>query len=221
MRRFLTITALVASSFFARSASAQNLLSNGSFENPALSSTTQFTTILAGGTIGAWTVGAGGVDLIRTYWTPYSGSQSIDLNGNSPGSISQTIATTAGGRYTLTFALAGNPDNASNKVLNILFGSQNLGNATFIYNASQNTTNMGWTLVTFANLIATGSSTTLTLSGVNAGAWGAAIDDVVLTQNVLPEPSTVVLLLTGLLGTMVIIRRRAIARAPLLSADAH
>ena len=211
MRRLLTLTALVATGLFARTAAAQNLLSNGSFENPALSSATQFTTILAGGTIGAWTVGAGGVDLIRNYWTPYTGSQSIDLNGNSPGSISQTIATTAGQKYTLTFALAGNPDNASNKVLNVLFGSQNLGNATFVYNASQNATNMGWTLVTFANLVATGSSTTVTLSGVSAGAWGAAIDDVVLTQIVLPEPSTAVLLLCGLLGTMVIIRRRRAA----------
>lgn len=211
MRRLLTLTALVATGLYARTASAQNLLSNGSFENPALSSSTQFTTIIAGGTIGAWSVGAGGVDLIRNYWTPYIGSQSLDLNGNSPGSISQTIATTAGLHYTLTFALAGNPDNASDKVLNVLFGSQNAGNATFVYNPSQNTTNMGWTLVTFANLVATGSSTTLTLSGVNGGAWGAAIDDVVLTQNIIPEPATAVLLLTGLLGTLVILRRRRAA----------
>lgn len=211
MRRLIAITALFAASLLARPLAAQNLLSNGSFENPALSATTTFTNIIAGGTIGAWSVGAGGVDLIRTYWTPYAGAQSIDLNGGSAGRISQTIATTAGRYYTLTFALAGNPDNASNKVLNILFGTQNVGDVTFVYNASQTRSNMGWTLVTFANLLASGNSTTLTLSGVNGGPWGAAIDDVILTQNVLPEPSTAALLLTGLLGTMVVIRRRRAA----------
>jgi choice-of-anchor C domain-containing protein len=208
MRRLLAITALVAAGLLARPAAAQNLLSNGSFENPALASGTQFTNIIAGSSIGAWTVGAGGVDLIRTYWAPFSGFQSLDLNGGAAGSISQTVATTAGRHYTLTFALAGNPDNASNKVLNVLFGSQNVGNVTFVYNASQSYSNMGWTLITFTDLVATGSSTTLTLSGVSGGAWGAALDDIVLTQNVLPEPSSAALMVTGLLGTLVMMRRR-------------
>ena len=66
MRRVAALL-VFAAALLARPAAAQNLLTDGSFENPALSSSTAFTTIMNGASFGAWTVTAGSVDLIRTY----------------------------------------------------------------------------------------------------------------------------------------------------------
>ncbi len=88
--------------------SAANLVQNPGFENPSVGGS--FTTLTGNG-LTDWTIETGGsIDLISGYWLPHSGVQSIDLAGNEPGKISQTINTVVGGTYTLSFWMAGNPD---------------------------------------------------------------------------------------------------------------
>ena len=71
-----------------------------------------FITINAPGPTGPWTVG-GSVDVIGGYWQAPAGTTgSVDLDGNFPGSVSQTFTAPAG-TYLLSFALSGNPDGGS------------------------------------------------------------------------------------------------------------
>ncbi len=198
MRRIAALSAALAV-LAAAQLSAQNLLADGSFENPALASSATFTTIMNGSPLGAWTITSGSIDLIRTHWAPADGFQSIDLNGASPGTIAQTIATTSGSSYRLRFSLAGNPDNTLNKVMRVWWGTQDLGLVTFTQ-AGRTRTNMGWQTVTFATLIASGPATTLRFEGQGANYWGAALDNIEVTLNVVPEPAAALLLATGLFG---------------------
>ena len=59
---------------------------------------------------GGWTVDRNSIDLIGPYWNAADGSQSVDLDGLAPGSISQTFTTVAGQQYRLTFAYSANKD---------------------------------------------------------------------------------------------------------------
>ncbi len=190
-------------------AGAQNLLADGGFENPALASSTTFTTIMNGSAFGAWNVTSGSIDLVRRFWVPADGFQSIDLNGSSPGTIAQTIATTAGSSYQLRFSLAGNPDNTFNKVMRVWWGTQDLGLVTFTQ-AGRTRSNMGWQTVTFATLIADGPSTMLRFEGQGAKYFGAALDNIEVTANVVPEPAAALLLAAGLFGCslLAVARRR-------------
>jgi hypothetical protein len=79
----------------------------------------------AGSSIGPWKVVSGNVDLsectiyspglanAQPYFTPPPGdppySYVIDMNGNVPGSITQTVTTIPGEDYKLSFQLSGNP----------------------------------------------------------------------------------------------------------------
>ncbi|GAA2094960.1 choice-of-anchor C family protein [Actinomadura alba] len=65
----------------------------------------------AGSDIGQWRITGGDTDLIGPgYWQAAAGGQSLDLDGDVPGSIEQTFATTVGVCYAVHFALAGNVD---------------------------------------------------------------------------------------------------------------
>ncbi len=166
----------------------------------------------AGNTIGPWTLDSGSVDLIKSYWqlTP-NGSYSVDMNGVTAGSISQTFDLAAG-TYVLSFYMAGNPDGTpASKSVDVSVGDQSLVPYTFV-NSGQSEGNMGWKLETL-KFTSTGSTTLTFASTTGVGSsyspFGAAIGGVTITS-VVPEPASLGLLLAGIgmLGVMSS-RRRA------------
>jgi len=176
-----------------------------------------FTTIYSGATIGgvgAWTVTQGSVDVINGYWeAPPGGGQSLDMQGNSPGAISQTISgLVAGQQYLLTFDISGNPDGEPTiKTLAVSLGG---GFAQdFSYNDTGTTkTSMNW--ATESELFTySGGSGVLQFQDVSVGGpgyYGAVLGDVSLTP--VPEPATIIsgvlMLLPFGASTLRILRKR-------------
>jgi choice-of-anchor C domain-containing protein len=79
------------------------------FESPVVAAG-QFRTVAAGSRIGPWTVTAGTVDLSTTrLWQVAEGHQNLDLDGDTNGTVSTTIAVRPLTTYRISFALAGNP----------------------------------------------------------------------------------------------------------------
>lgn len=165
--------------------------SNGSFElgtNPG-----SITTLTAVDTtnITDWKVATGNIDYIGSYWQAADGVRSVDLSGNTAGSIRQTLTTVVGHTYKVTFAMAGNPDGGPVvKTLNADTGGAPI---PFTFDVTgHDKTNMGWESKTF-NFTATGTSTVLTFTSTTATAFGPALDKVVVedTTSVTPTPSAI------------------------------
>ena len=211
-----------------------NLVVNGGFELPSVGSPYQnfYTFAAAGdftlsdpvtyyntqqGGLTGWTINSGSVDIVVDYtsaqygWPAFEPVQSLDLNGWSKGSISQTFATVKDTEYNLSFVYANNP-----------YGTWPAGGPTatvtidgvttvLTHNTSVKNGNMDWKLfaVTFT---ASSASTTLTFAGTSAGTGGIAIDavDVSLTHPnvVTPEPTSFALLGMGVFGAAVGAYRR-------------
>lgn len=162
-------------------AASTNLVADGGFESPHVLRKNVFDTYTAPVTMGAWNVSAGSVDLIDSgYWKPAGGTQSLDLSGNSAGRISQSIATQAGKRYTLTFSLATNVDGPPTvKRVRVSFGSES---AVFSKaQAGATRTAMGWQTETHV-FTAKAASTTLTFTSLSQTAFGPVLDNVTLTE---------------------------------------
>lgn len=177
----------------APTASAANLLVNGSFEAGTGNPGTQWSTLAAGSPVlTGWTVGAGSIDWIGTYWQAADGVRSVDLHGNVAGTLSQTFATQVGQQYLVRFALAGNPDGApSTKTAQVTSGNA-VENVSFTLPAGTTRANMNWTYEEFT-FTALAASSTLSFVSTSSGVFfGAAIDDVSVT--LVPEPAAATLL---------------------------
>jgi choice-of-anchor C domain-containing protein len=205
----LAATAMVVPAGVADAAPG-NLVTNGSFENPAVGS--GYVVYPAGSTgIPGWTVGSGSVSNASVEqdspdeWPADTGSISIDLSGNAPGDLSQDIATTPGMTYTLSFALGGNfYCGQTVKAMRLTFGNTVLG---YEFDDSKSSaSDMHWEHESI-QLTATTASTHLDFADVTAdqSSCGAVVDSVSVAATpppALPETPEVPLLAVGAVGAL-------------------
>ena len=158
-------------------------IQDGSFEENVASAT-----FYGGQTFGGWTVGAGSIDLVpaRT-WQAEDGNLSIDLSGDTAGSIYQDVPTVAGQTYQLSFYMAGNPyDQPALKSLNVLAGTAQIGHFTFS-TAGTTVAAMGWRLMQ-ATFTATSTTTRITFQSLNNGPVGPTLDNISLSSLSVASP---------------------------------
>lgn len=117
----------------------------------------------------------------------------------TPSFISQTLNTQAGGTYTLEFDLF-NSATANAQFTALFDGVTVLSSSNTPYN---------WVHFTFAGLVATGTSTELKFGARNDPSF-YRLDNVSVTQtaSAVPEPATLVLVLSALGAVGVVTRRR-------------
>lgn len=125
-----------------------------------------------------WTVGGSGVDYVGTYWQPGDTlRRSVDLNGGAAGSIEQRIATIAGVKYKVPFALAGNVYGAPHlKTMAVSANDASVTTYSFDINGKSMYT-MGWVDQDYT-FTATAASTVLKFTSTTEGACGPVIDNV-------------------------------------------
>ena len=185
---------------------------NGSFEEPAIpnlywaypsslpgwSSSTGFGTLNIHG---------------NSLWPAQDGQQHIEFDQRGS-TLSQTLSNlTIGTEYTVTFALAANPDLQATfgLSLNILDGSNVINSGNFTASSvGYSHQNIGWTDRTL-NFVASRDVLTFQFqrTDANSNGYGPELDNVRLTEAV-PEPETYAMLLAGLgLVSAVSIRRKA------------
>jgi choice-of-anchor C domain-containing protein len=198
-RLFLALAA--ASAFgFCSSASAA-IVTDGNFADPIVSG--DFATFST--SFGAWTVTQGSVDLIGSYWAA-PGGQSVDLDGNSVGGISQSLSI-GPGSYQLSFWLSGNPDGGDPlKQLGVTVGDKVNSPFAFTTGSNSRPNSMGFIFETLS-FNATGSTTLIFNSlDKDPSAFGPVIADVAVTA--VPEPSTWAMMILGFLGVGLAAYRR-------------
>jgi choice-of-anchor C domain-containing protein len=172
----------------ARTAPPSPLLANGGFEAPAIPANS-FIRYGTGSTIGPWRVTQGNVDLTgANFWQAGDGRQSLDLEGSDSGTVEQRLATHIGGCYTVTFALAGNPDGGPTvkrgfaRVVQHTVGHPTV-QKNFIFNtAGKSRGSMGYVPQRF-RFRAFAPSATLTFASTTGGGYGPVVDAVDVTQS--------------------------------------
>ena len=155
-------------------------VANGSFETGTTSPGASFVQLSAGDTtITGWTVSAGTIDYVGPYWQAADGVRSLDLSGTGPGAVRQSIATTVGTTYTVTFRMSGNPvGGAGTKTMTADVGAAAIPFSYEVTAVDPNTlTDMKWAKKSFS-FTATATTTVLTFTSTTAGVFGPALDDV-------------------------------------------
>jgi choice-of-anchor C domain-containing protein len=209
----LMAAAVAAAALVVAGSAGAATIVNGGFAGPGEPDGGFQTVGVSTGVIPGWTVSGGNVDWIKGYWQSSDGDGfSVDLNGDQPGAISQTIDTVIGQTYTLSFDMSGNPDNGSD--LRLILADTGGAPTTFAYDldvSSNSRGTMNW-MPQSLNFTATGASTVITFASGNSNCcFGPAIDNVAIADAV-PEPSSWALMLTGFLGMGTVLRR---SRQPL------
>lgn len=227
MRKCLLMLAAVGFLISFSSLSLQaNLIINGSFETPVVP-VGGFTNFFSGSTaITGWMVVGPEASIVsKTYiagcctFPAEDGNQWLDLTGdvsNAIEGVQQTVATSPGTKYTLTFWV-GNVDDPTGifgktSTVNVLLGGTS-GTLLATVTNSSTTTTLTWQQFT-ETFTATGSTTTLDfMNGDPRSDNSNGLDNVVLNASGttgVPEPATLPLFVAGLLGLGFFQYRKAI-----------
>lgn len=205
MRRSFRLLSLAAAVALCGSTTRAASFTNGSFEsglNPG-----SFLSVSAGDPfITGWSVGGAGVDYVGTYWQAAQGERSVDLSQLNAGWIEQTFDTTANTVYEVLFDIAGNPDGPP--TIKGLLATAAADSQAYTFDVTGHSKPaMGWETRSFL-FTATGTSTTLRFAGLATTPYGAAIDNVRIHANVVPEPASLALTGLGAAGLAFSLRRR-------------
>lgn len=191
---------------------------NGSFEVPATGDANIIEVSPGNEPAGfTWRVNSGTVEIIHQGYTDpasqvfagpaFDSAQYLDLDGISPGSISQTISTTPGGEYALVFEYANNPfrNGASDTgnpsmAVRVVDAATNAGlaSATFSHNTSTGT-DFDWTPSDSIDFFATGSTTVVEFDSGDAPGSDEGIFLDAISVMPVPEPGFPLIVL-GLLA---------------------
>ena len=225
-----------AAAFCADDPAQANLLANGSFENGTFTNQGNATETFSAGntTMPGWTVTGRQLSWINVGnpWglSAEDGNLFLDLtayNAGAPfGGVTQTIATTPGQQYDLSFFLGSRTDLWGGPPVSIMTTAGS-ASQTFTDNASHNVST--WTHEDL-RFTASGTSTTITLLGtagfnyigldnVSVDCVGATCTGGPRSGGAVPEPATAGLLGLGLAVVAFVRRRAASARATGCSAQ--
>jgi len=189
-----------SSVFTSLAPSLVNLITNGGFEQPSVVNAPTFDTFVspAAGITG-WSLDRGSVDLIKGYWSPSEGLQSIDLDGSVmdasgsiAGTLSQALTTISGQAYTISFDYTANferPGTAGPAGMDIKWGTSTPLHVD--HNPGSSSTAMGWTHGQ-VTVQATGTTSLLSFASTDAAGspYGIALDNVSVTLAT-PAPAPV------------------------------
>lgn len=191
------------------------LVKNGGFENNVIGGAFQQVASVDGWTSnaagnGAFEIQKGALQGGAAGFNPYAyeGKQYLELNVSTMTTISQAIATTSGGLYTLSFAYSGRPDTAGGSAsqMNVYWGNIKLNSSPLM-----GQTTGSWSTFSVRDLIATNASTLLrfeSIGPVAAPTYGSYLDAVSVSANV-PEPGSIALVMLGIAGLALARRKKA------------
>lgn len=167
----------LSASLVLASAARADTLANGDFETgPAIPAAQAILAVPPGNpALTGWTVVGGAINIVTNdYWASFSGTRSVALSSTGPGGIQQSLASVAGSVYRLTFWMSGEPFSVPTvKNLRVQAGGTSQ-DFTFDVTPAWHW-DMKWQQHTL-DFVAPGPNTTVTLSSLDASAYGPAID---------------------------------------------
>ncbi|MCA9227663.1 MAG: PD40 domain-containing protein, partial [Planctomycetales bacterium] len=154
-----------------KSVNSANLIENGSFERPWVESGFSNSAKLS---LPGWH--ADDVDVVYSYYDAASGMQSLDMSGGSSGAAWQTVVTTAGQDYELSFYVSVNPHPEGERSMQVSWDGKKLDEIT-ISSKGRTTRKMRWERRQY-RVRASSSSTELRFVSLERSGTGVALDDV-------------------------------------------
>lgn len=162
---------------------SSELLTNGDFETPSVTTASYEYVDSGASTLTGWTVSGNSIEIDHGAVQPEQGSQSLDLSGTAPGGVSQTVSTTPGASYVLTWWEAGNPVcGTATKQMAVDWGGTAISGSPFTFSTSGHSkTSMGWVQHT-STLVAATDLTVVSFADAStpASSCGATLDNVTL-----------------------------------------